>query len=126
MTMTKSCFAKARALALGFGVGAVVAFSQPGLARENGAGVEDQPGAGTNGSSADNVPVGIFLLNQFFTDQYVINAGPGAPAVATGGKAPNLKVFVNAEVFIFNPGWSFLEGRTATVSKARDTPHWGS
>jgi len=35
-------------------------------------------------------------MNQFFTDQYVVSAGPGARAVATAGKAPNLKVFVNA------------------------------
>ncbi|HXW29247.1 MAG TPA: hypothetical protein VEK55_07775, partial [Xanthobacteraceae bacterium] len=71
--MTRSCFAKAWALALGLGIGAVVAFAQPSLARENGVGLEDQPGGGTNGSSADNIPVGIFMVDQFFTDQWTIN-----------------------------------------------------
>jgi len=68
--MSGSCFGKAWALALGLGIGAVVAFSQPSLARENGLGLADQPGAGTNGSSADNIPVGIFMVDQFFTNQY--------------------------------------------------------
>jgi hypothetical protein len=113
--MSGSCFGKAWALALGLGIGAVVAYSQPSLARENGLGLADQPGAGTNGSSADNIPVGIFMVDQFFTDQYIINAGPGAPALATAGKAPNLKVFVNAEVFIFNPGWTFLGSTTQFI-----------
>ena len=66
--MAKSCFAKA--LALGLGVGAVVAFFTAQPCGENGAGYEDQPGAGSNGSSADNVPVGIFMVDQFFTNQY--------------------------------------------------------
>jgi hypothetical protein len=113
--MTTSCFAKAWALALGLGIGAVVALSQPSLAREPGLGLEDQPGGGTLGSSADNIPVGIFMVDQFFTDQYNTTIGPGAPALQTAGKAPNVKVFVNAEVFIFNPGWSFLGGTTQFV-----------
>jgi hypothetical protein len=114
MTTTKSRFGKAWALALGLGIGvAAVAFSQPSLAREFG--LEDQPGGGTNGSSADNIPVGIFMVDQFFTDQQTIATGPGAPFLATGGKAPNLKVFVNAEVFIFNPGWTFLGATTQFI-----------
>jgi hypothetical protein len=113
--MSASRFGKAWALALGLGIGAMAAFSQPSLAREFGAGLEDQPGGGTNGSSADNVPVGIFLVNQFFTDQYIQSAGAGAPFVATAGKAPNLKVFVNANVFLFNPGWTFLGATTQFI-----------
>jgi hypothetical protein len=113
--MAMSCFTKAWALALGLGIGAAVAFSQPSLARENGAGLEDQPGGGTNGSSADNVPVGIFLVNQFFTDQNLNNVGPGAPSNYTAGKAPNVKVFVNANVFLFNPGWTFLGATTQFI-----------
>jgi hypothetical protein len=113
--MSASRFGKAWALALGLGIGAIVAFSQPSLARENGLGLEDQPGGGTNGSSADNVPVGIFLVNQFFTDQYENAAGTGAPLVATAGKAPNVKVFVNANVFLFNPGWTFLGATTQFI-----------
>jgi hypothetical protein len=113
--MPKRCSAEAWALALGLGVGALVAFSQPGLAREPGAGLEDLPGGGPNGSSADNVPVGIFMVNQLFTQQLSTTVGPGAPALATAGKAPNTKVFVNAEVFIFNPGWSFLGGTTQFI-----------
>lgn len=60
-----SRFHKAWALALGLGM-AAVAFSQPSLAREFG--LEDQPGGGTNGSSADNIPVGIVMVDQFFID----------------------------------------------------------
>jgi hypothetical protein len=109
--------ARVRALAFGLGIAvAAVAFSQPSLAREPGLGLEDQPGGGTLGSSADNVPVGIFMVNQFFTDQYSTTIGPGAPTLATAGKAPNTKVFVNAEVFIFNPGRSFLGGRRSSSS----------
>ena len=77
--MAKSCFAKAWALALGLGIGAVVAFSQPSFAREPGAGLEDLPGGGTFGSSADNIPVGIFMVDQFFTRQLQTTAGPAAP-----------------------------------------------
>ena len=106
-------FGKASALALG--LGAAVAFSQPTLAREPGAGLEDLPGGGTFGSSADNIPVGIFMVDQFFTRQLETTVGPGAPFLTTAGKAPNLKVFVNAEVFIFNPGWSFLGGTTQFI-----------
>jgi hypothetical protein len=40
---------------------------------------------------------------------------PGAPFIATAGNAPNLKVFVNAEVFIFNPGWNFLGATTQFI-----------
>ena len=109
-------FGKAWALALGLGIGvAAVAFSQPSLARENGLGLADQPGGGTNGSSADVVPVGIFMVDQFFTDQQKLNVGPGAPFNTTAGNSPNLKVFVNAEVFIFNPGWTFLGASTQFI-----------
>jgi len=107
-------FGKALVLGLGIGV-AAVAFSRPNLAREFRSGLGDQPGVGTNGSSADNVPVGIFMADQFFTDQQKLNVGPGAPFIATAGNAPNLKVFVNAEVFIFNPGWNFLEATTQFI-----------
>jgi hypothetical protein len=106
---------KAGVMALGLGIGAAVAFSQPSLAREPGAGLEDLPGGGTFGSSADNIPVGIFMVDQFFTRQLETTVGPGAPFLTTAGKAPNVKVFVNAEVFIFNPGWSFLGGTTQFV-----------
>jgi hypothetical protein len=109
-------FGRAGALALGLGIGvAAVAPSQPSFAREPGVGLEDQPGGGTLGSSADNIPVGIFMVDQFFTDQYSATEGPGAPGNFTAGKAPNTKVFVNAEVFIFNPGWTFLGGTTQFV-----------
>jgi hypothetical protein len=97
---------------------AAVAFSQPSLAREPGLGLADQPGGGTNGSSADVVPVGIFMVDQFFTDQQKLDVGPGAPFNTTAGNAPNLKVFVNAEVFIFNPGWSFLGATTPPEAPA--------
>jgi hypothetical protein len=109
-------FGKAWALALGLGIGvAAVALSQPSLAREPGLGLADQPGGGTNGSSADNAPVGIFMVDQFFTDQQKLSVGPGAPFISTAGNSPNLKVFVNAEVFIFNPGWTFLGGTTQFI-----------
>jgi hypothetical protein len=111
--MSASRFGKAWALALGMGIGAAVAFSQPSLARDSG--LEDEPGGGTNGSSADNVPVGIFMVEQFFTNQFTQNVGAGAPSTFTGGKAPNLKVFVNANVFIFNPGWTFLGATTQFI-----------
>jgi hypothetical protein len=109
-------FNKARALALGLGIGvAAVAFSQPSLAREPGAGLEDLPGGGTNGSSADNIPVGIVMVDQFFIRQLQTTVGPGARFLTTAGQPPNLKVFVNAEVFIFNPGWTFLGASTQFV-----------
>jgi hypothetical protein len=104
-------FRKAWPLALG--LGAAVAFSQPGLARIGG--LEDQPGGGTLGSSADNIPVGIFMVNQFFVDVNRIDVGPGASFKAIGGNAPNQQVFVNADVFIFNPGWSFLGSTTQFI-----------
>jgi len=104
-------FGKAWALALG--LGAVVAFSQPGLARIGG--LEDQPGGGTLGSSADNIPVGIFMVDQFFVDVNRIDVGPGAGFKAIGGNPPNQQVFVNAEVFIFNPGWTFLGATTQFI-----------
>jgi hypothetical protein len=108
-------FGKAGAMALGLGIGAAVAFSQPSLAREPGAGLEDQPGGGTLGSSADNAPVGVLMVMQFFTDQYSPTIGPGAAALQTAGKSPNTKVFVQADVFVFNPGWSFLGGTTQFI-----------
>ena len=114
--MTKSRLAKAWGLALGLGICvAAVAFSQPSLAREPGAGLEDLPGGGTFGSSADNIPVGIFMVDQFFTRQLQTTAGPGAAFGYTNGQAPNTKVFVNAEVFIFNPGWTFLGATTQFI-----------
>ena len=113
--IAKSCFAKVWAPALGLGIGAVVAFSQPGFAREPGAGLEDLPGGGTFGSSADNIPVGIFMVDQFFTRQLQTTAGPGAAFGYTNGQPPNTKVFVNAEVFIFNPGWTFLGATTQFI-----------
>ena len=68
-------------MALGLGIGvAAVAFSQPSLAREPGAGLEDLPGGGTFGSSADNIPVGIFMVDQFFTRQLQTTVGPGPPS----------------------------------------------
>jgi hypothetical protein len=115
MTMAKNCFAKAWTVALGVGVGALVTLSQPGLARELGAGLEDQPGTGTLGSSADTAPVGVFMALQFFTDQYSPTIGPGAPGLQTAGRSPNTKVFVQADVFIFNPGWSFFGGTTQFI-----------
>ena len=54
-------------------------------------------------------------MNQFFTEQYENSAGPGAPLVSTAGKAPNVKVFVNANVFLFNPGWTFLGATTQFI-----------
>jgi hypothetical protein len=114
--MSESRSGKAWALALGLGMGvAAVAFSQPSLAREPGLGLADQPGGGTNGSSADNAPVGVFMVDQFFTDQQKLSVGPGAPFISTAGNSPNLKVFVNAEVFIFNPGWTFLGATTQFI-----------
>jgi len=107
-------------LALGVGTAAVT-LSQPSLAREPGLGLADLPGGGTNGSSADNVPIGIFMVDQFFTRQLETTVGPGAPFLTTAGKAPNVKVFVNAEVLIFNPGWNFL-GATTQFIIARSTP----
>jgi hypothetical protein len=41
---------------------------------------------------------------QFFTDQYSPTMGPRAPALQIAGKSPNTKVFVQADVFILNPG----------------------
>lgn len=100
-------------LAAGMGIGIAAALVQPSVARENGIlGIEDLPGAGTNGSSADNVPVGIFMVDQFHTEQFQNDRGPTAPLVATAGKAPNFTRYANAEVFLFNPGWSFLGGTT--------------
>jgi hypothetical protein len=116
MTMSGSRFGKAWALALGLGIGvAAVALSQPSFARENGAGLEDEPGGGTNGSSADNIPVGIVMVEQFFTNQFQVNAGPGAAGLGVAGHAPNSQAFVNANVFIFNPGWMFLGATTQFI-----------
>jgi hypothetical protein len=111
----KSRFNKAWALALGLGIGAAVAFSQPTLAREGG--LEDEPGGGTNGSSADNIPVGIFYVGQFFTNQFTHNVGSGttAPGFATAGKFPNENDWVNANVFLFNPGWTFFGATTQFI-----------
>jgi len=111
--MTMSRFGKAWALALGLGIGVSLAFSQPSLARETG--LEDEPGGGTNGSSADNIPVGIVMVEQFFTNQFESNVGAGAPLAYTAGKPPNSKAFVNANVFIFNPGWTFLGATTQFI-----------
>ena len=44
-----------------------------------------------------------------------IDVGPGAPFKAIGGDAPNQHVFVSAEVFIFNPGWTFLGATTQFI-----------
>jgi hypothetical protein len=115
MTTTKSCIAKAWGVALCLGISAAIAFSPPSFAREPGFGLEDQPGGGTLGSSADNIPVGVFMVMQFFTDQNHTTVGPGAPFLTTAGQAPNGKLFVNADVFIFNPGWTFLGATTQFI-----------
>jgi hypothetical protein len=103
-------------LALGLGIGvAAVAFSQPSLAREPGLGFADLPGGGTNGSSADVIPVGIVMVDQFFTNQFETTRGPGAPFLATAGQPPRNNAFVGVGVFIFNPGWTFLGASTQFV-----------
>ena len=89
-------FGKAWALALG--LGAAVAFSQPSLARIGG--LEDLPGGGTFGSSADNIPVGIIMVDQFFVQVGRNDIGPGAPFKAVGGNAPNSTVAVGVAAFI--------------------------
>ena len=104
-------FGKAWALALG--LGAVVAFSQPSLARIGG--LEDLPGGGTFGSSADNIPVGVVMVDQFFVQVGRNDIGPGAPFKAVGGNAPNSTVAVGVAVFIFNPGWEFLGATTQFI-----------
>jgi hypothetical protein len=113
--MSKRGLGKLWALCLGVGI--AIALAQPSMARENGAGLEDHPGGGTNGSSADNIPVGIFMVDQFFTDQNTLNEGPGAAATAfaNGGHAPTPRAMVNTEVFIFNPGWTFLGATTQFI-----------
>ena len=104
-------FGKAWALALG--LGAVVAFSQPSLARIGG--LEDLPGGGTFGSSADNIPVGIIMVDQFFVQVGRNDIGPGAPFKAVNGNAPNSTVAVGVAVFVFNPGWEFLGATTQFI-----------
>jgi hypothetical protein len=114
MEMSETRFGKI--LAAGMGIGIAAALVQPSVARELGIlGIEDLPGGGTNGSSADNVPVGIFLVNQFHTTQISNDRGPTAPLVATAGNAPNYNRYANVEVFIFNPGWSFLGATTQFI-----------
>src|SRR5215467_8528472 len=104
-------FGKAWALALG--LGAAVAFSQPSLARIGG--LEDLPGGGTFGSSADNIPVGVVMVDQFFVQVGRNDIGPGAPFKAVNGNAPNSTVAVGVAVFIFNPGWQFLGATTQFI-----------
>ena len=74
--MSKCC-PSGKAWALALGLGAVVAFSQPSLARIGG--LEDLPGGGTFGSSADNIPVGVVMVDQFFVQVGRNDIGPGAP-----------------------------------------------
>jgi hypothetical protein len=114
MAMSEARFGKI--LAAGLGIGIAAAVVQPSVARELGIlGIEDLPGGGTNGSSADNVPVGIFMVNQFHVEPFQNDRGPSVPLVSTAGKAPNFTRYANVEVFIFNPGWSFLGATTQFI-----------
>jgi len=81
---------------------AAFAFS-PAYALE-GVNPASQPG-GLIGSSAGVPPPGIYMFNQFFTDQNNLS-GPG-----TGGKN-NIGLHANIDVqgFLFVPGWTFLGG----------------
>jgi hypothetical protein len=96
------------------GFGAAAFFASPVVGRPSSLGAW-LPGGGTFGSSADVIPVGVFMVDQFFTRQLQTTVGPGAPFLTTAGQAPNVKVFVNAEVFIFNPGWTFLGASTQFI-----------
>jgi hypothetical protein len=105
-----------RRLGCAAGLLVTAALAQPAMAREIAhiGGLQDAPGAGTNGSTADTVPVGVFMVDQFLFQERVFDVGPGAAfnTVGPGGNHPTQNIGINAEVFIFNPGWTFLGAST--------------
>src|ERR1700722_17940188 len=84
---------------------AAFAFS-PANAYEAGyAGWQTKPGAFI-GSSAGVPPPGIYMFNQIFTYQTNLT-GPGTTALGLGNRN-GVQAAVDAQGFLFVPGWTFL------------------
>ncbi len=94
--------------------------AQPAMAREFGfigtGGLQDLPGGGTNGSTADVIPPGVFMVDQFFIRNDFSDKGAGAAFnTDINGNHPQGHVNVDVAVFLFNPGWTFLGANTQFI-----------